>query len=567
MLLTIVLLLAITSAEAIKITACNCSQPTLIGAIHFDDLTNCNHGVAPIPPVQVNYAVFTNKRGRRTFPGTICSKWKEIHLYVTFALGGWNVDKKKEEFTVSPSECRYMRSTLNCLDNQMTPVPDDENTWSHDKRPEGGPVWPWNSNYTMTNCMVKDVMMEQECENCPIISPLGSLGNKTKTKSAVYNHLTIVWDDFLNRESNCELKVIAEGTGLLYNKKGEHPARLRDHTRQLDFLLDNPEASPCPSTMKFNASRLKGSTNIFVFYGLPQNSTGKSDNKDAIPELLSAHLQYEDDSMIERLNVLANEINLLDCEIRKNKRDQIIATARQDNLLAARQLGLQVCQTVQANELTAIVHQCQKLEAEFIVEVTRCGPQPRFGNYSIAYDGWRLVPFLACRYTTGLVPLNGDLYRNENNTWIPIEANMKLSHQSFIDNFDIEADEALRFIPQGQATHDLMYTDQVNVIADLTSTMRENNVESFSQMSFENLFSNPLETIKRKAWEAAIMVGIFIFVVLIICACIRSNCCCRLCYCLCVTCCPKPATNNDEMQMTPLRPRNNRAIEYHIEDP
>ena len=69
----------------------------------------------------------------------------------------------------------------------------------------------------------------------------------------------------------------------------------------------------------------------------------------------------------------------------------------------------------------------------------------------------------------GLVPLNGDIYRHENNTWIPVEANIKLNHQRFIDNFNIEADEELRFIPQGQSAHDLMYTDQVNVIAELTS--------------------------------------------------------------------------------------------------
>ena len=171
----------------------------------------------------MNYTVFSNKRGRRTFPVTICSKWKEVHAYVTFALGEWNLDKKKEEYTVSPSECRYMRSTLNCLDNQMTPVQDDENTWSHDKRPEEGPVWPWNSNYTMTNCMVKDVMLEEECEDCPVISPRGSLGNRTKSKSAAYNNLTIVWDDFLNKESKSDFKVIAEGIALLYNKKRRAP--------------------------------------------------------------------------------------------------------------------------------------------------------------------------------------------------------------------------------------------------------------------------------------------------------------------------------------------------------
>ena len=241
------LLMLIATTSALEVTVCNCSQPKLSGAIHFDDLTDCNHGVAPIPPLKVNYLVFSNKRGRTTFPGTICSKWRETHIYNTFYLGGWNLDKVKEELRVKPSECRYMRSTLNCLENEMEPVPNEDEAWHHDKRPEGGPTWPWNTNYTITNCIVKDVILEQECEDCPIVSPLGSLGNKTRDNSAVYNHFTFIWNDFHSKNSKCDLKFVYEGKGLLFNKKGDHPARLRDTSRQLDLLLNDEEESPCPS--------------------------------------------------------------------------------------------------------------------------------------------------------------------------------------------------------------------------------------------------------------------------------------------------------------------------------
>ena len=44
----------------------------------------------------------------------------------------------------------------------MTPVPRTEKTWSHDARPQGGPNWPWTTSYIETNCMVKEIILEQE---------------------------------------------------------------------------------------------------------------------------------------------------------------------------------------------------------------------------------------------------------------------------------------------------------------------------------------------------------------------------------------------------------------------
>ena len=127
------------------------------------------------------------------------------------------------------------------------------------------------------------------------------------------------------------------------------------------------------------------------------------------------------------MNVLANEINLLDCEMRKTKRDQIIVASRQDSLLAARQLGLPTCQTIQATEKMAIIHQCENLNMEVKAEITRCGPQPRLGNHSIEVDGWRLAPFSVCRFTSEIIPLNGEFFRYENGEWVAVEAKNVLS--------------------------------------------------------------------------------------------------------------------------------------------
>ena len=261
------------------------------------------------------------------------------------------------------------------------------------------------------------------------------------------------------------------------------------------------------------------------------------------------------------MNVLANEINLLDCEMRKTKRDQIIVASRQDSLLAARQLGLPTCQTIQATEKMAIVHQCETLNMEVKAEITRCGPQPRLGNHSIEMDGWRLAPFTACRFTAGIIPLNGEFFRYENGEWVAVEANIKLSHQKFVEKFDIEADEAIKWIPQKQAEHDFLYSDQINVLTDLVSTMKENNIRSFSQLAVQNSWSDPLGTIKRKLWEIVLGTLIAIVLLLIVCSCMRSCFCCRLCYFLCQRCRTTPMEGKDELQLETLHRGHHRAID------
>ena len=133
-------------------------------------------------------------------------------------------------------------------------------------------------------------------------------------------------------------------------------------------------------------------------------------------------------------------------------------TARQDGIIAARQIGLQLCQSVDVNKETAVGFQCNILQVDITVDVTRCSPQPRYKNFSISNNGWSLTPFSSCSFTTGIVPLNDNYYRNSNGTWIAVETNIKLSHQKFIERFGVEVDDALRWIPHGQPSHDLMLT-------------------------------------------------------------------------------------------------------------
>ena len=548
-------ILGLPNYQAINITACNCSQPQLLGAINMSDVTSCESGIVLALPQQVNYVVLSNRKEKQTFPGIVCSKWKESHTFTTFFLGGWNLDKEKVEIPVTSTECAYMHTTLNCGENTMTPVPRTEKTWSHDARPQGGPNWPWTTSYIETNCMVKEIILEQECENCTIISPLGSLGNNAAARQAIFNHLTFVWNDFTNKKSQCTLHQIAQGTAQLHKKNGNQFARLRDVSKQLDFLLLKPEQSPC-SSLEGNISRIRGSDNIFVHITTFVKDQADDDTR-PISELLVAHMQYEDDRQIDRLNVLAQEITDLDCQSRQNKVEQLILTAQQDGLLAARQLGLRLCQTVSVNKLTAIVFQCGILQVDITTEVTKCGPQPRYKNYSISHNGWSLTPFSSCRFTTGVVPLNDNFYRSENGTWTPVEANIKLSHQKLIERFGVEADDALRWIPHGQPTHDLMVTDQLNVMSDIISAMKENDITSFSQMVIEESFwSNPIETIKNLALKVVMIFTTFILFLVLFVVIFRTSFCKRVSTCIRITACPK-TVNEHDVELQELRPPEN----------
>ena len=61
-------ILGLPNYQAINITACNCSQPQLLGAINMSDVTSCESGIVLALPQQVNYVVLSNRKEKQTFP-------------------------------------------------------------------------------------------------------------------------------------------------------------------------------------------------------------------------------------------------------------------------------------------------------------------------------------------------------------------------------------------------------------------------------------------------------------------------------------------------------------------
>ena len=52
---------ALQSAAALVIIACNCSQPTVIGAMSLKEITQCNEPATIKAPIKVRYAIVSTK--------------------------------------------------------------------------------------------------------------------------------------------------------------------------------------------------------------------------------------------------------------------------------------------------------------------------------------------------------------------------------------------------------------------------------------------------------------------------------------------------------------------------
>ena len=109
-------LLYISRIRSVEITACNCSETTVVGALSLADLVHCEDAVELTPPTTVRYELFTNQRGAPEIRGIACRRVRnELILTGYIWYGSYAIDRRQQEEIVSPAECYIMKETLNCL--------------------------------------------------------------------------------------------------------------------------------------------------------------------------------------------------------------------------------------------------------------------------------------------------------------------------------------------------------------------------------------------------------------------------------------------------------------------
>ena len=579
---TAVLLLTIITfhnATATKVIACNCSQPVIVGAMDLREITECNEAAAAKKPVKVSYAIISTKPGTKKFTGYTCTRIrKELVVEGNFWIGSFSKDRYQYEEHVSSEECWYMKQSKTCNEKKMSQLEGSTSYWSYEEAPDGPGYWYTNVTYTETNCFLEQVTLLKECDECPVISPYGQVGNASEG-SIVLNHVTMVWEDSkASHENNCTMKAIVTGYGELYENNGRLPLRLKDRALQLDFLLSAPREPPCTWPDKSEEGIMHevddGKTLFAILHYLSESTNSK--NKSELPmkidaklmdfeEKLGAHLQNREDEAIERENILASEINELDCKMKENLRNNIVTSAQTSGITAGRILKLPMCQMVQASLASIVILQCEKLIINITAEKTHCGYQPKYGDYSIASDGWRLTPYSRCTSTTPFVNLNDVLHRYENGTWIPIEPSIKLPHHKLVTSFNFTVDNAVKWIPQRTENVDYSALDHTLILTDMVALLQHNKIRRISELtngSFNGQWLkklaewSPLRSVWAWFWRIIYMAAAIATTYVIVKVCVMTNGC---------TCCKHRRGNRQttslesrELTTIPSQPQRRR---------
>ena len=279
--------------------------------------------------------------------------------------------------------------------------------WKFETEPAGQPSWMKTSSDDTYNCIIDEIRLRQECDDCPIISPIGVLGNNTRISHATHNGVTIVWEDYGKHVKPCEIRPINNGTEYLFKSSINGPDRIYDQIKQVDYY-----ATKQPCDIQTEVLHLTVADQFFLSYTKTQDkspeinekvqtktSTSKPSDNQLDQQLIvkklqnSVHLQYIRDEKIERENASATKVELLECQILANKRLQELTSAQHNGWLAASILELPTCQKLTAITNIIRVQQCTEKKIELQTEITQCGPQPRYLNSTIAITGWKLVPF------------------------------------------------------------------------------------------------------------------------------------------------------------------------------
>jgi hypothetical protein len=80
-------------------------------------------------------------------------------------------------------------------------------------------------------------------------------------------------------------------------------------------------------------------------------------------------------------------IENLQCDSRKAMRQMVILTAQYNGWLAASMVRLPKCTKLTAYGKTTLAISFNANEVDFSVELSSCGPQPKYNNFTINLDG------------------------------------------------------------------------------------------------------------------------------------------------------------------------------------
>ncbi|XP_045027872.1 uncharacterized protein LOC123471069 [Daphnia magna] len=489
--MSLLALLFFTPLAAFNATVCNCDGAANLGFLEFTE-EDCSFEAAPTPPVPITYAIYSTLPEVKRFAGHTCSMWvATTTVYKDFMQ--WNqVSYSRNPIEVDAATCRRMRDTRQCRGKAMDIT--GPNSFALEGHPFVETSWLRTATEKMTNCRLEEVTLQSECPNCTISSPLGDIPGAING-SFKHNLVTLVWDDSWKEAKPCELRVIEKGMGVKYSTENDTTFRIRDPIKQLDFIYAMVNSSVCGGGNFTAYHPVLGMDRVVIAVREAAKGTDlvemRPKDADAVTKMAlsemtraeieyASHTQYIRDFAMDISNHLAREIRNLQCESRRTAFHAATTTAQYDGWLAAKHLDLPLCTKLLAVGASVSVLQCFPSNVTFETVFTPCGAQPRWGNQTINVEGWELTKYSDCYWHANFVNFNGKAHTFKNNTWMPINPNLKIQGRRFIDTMPLEVDNSLGMILQLHPTITSHPLSASTIMADILAYIQMGYVTEMS---------------------------------------------------------------------------------------
>jgi hypothetical protein len=478
-------LIAFTTAFEVKL--CDCTKPTGIGLLTFSDGT-CEPATK-VGKTRVNYKVMTDRKAAYNFPGFICSRWRNTKHVTENFLGQIIVVPERIAIDTSLIQCDIMRQSLRCGDDPMTKL---DNKWTYTEEPEAIGYWLRTVTVEKINCLFEEISIAHEDESDIIITPLGKANISERVIS--HNHMTLFWIDTYAKPTNIVLRELEKGVGSWYESSTKDTWILQDNDNQLDFhvkLMPRCQTVKCDKTIP--SWTVVSNNHLFIV----QSIVGKAppapkkpvfytspnfwENAQLINDHQNFNIQYLTDSAVRHENELIRVIQSVQCEQRRIKHAQAVSTAQYNGWLAASQLGLRECIKLAAAGNTVSAIQCTPLTVNFTTEITICGAQPRFRNFTISRAGWELTTFTPCYWTTGTVNFNDRLHSYRNHTWELVETSIVVPQRDLADAFRYTDVNFFEYQQKANPAYADTQSSPMDIIADLTASINEHSAKGSTQ--------------------------------------------------------------------------------------
>jgi len=207
--------------------------------------------------------------------------------------------------------------------------------------------------------------------------------------------------------------------------------------------------------------------------------------------LFKQQRQFIEGKTTDEANILANEIRMLNCEVKRILRGEMISLSSLDCILAAKVMNLNTCDRITTDGLLSILQTCEKREIDVRITITQCGPQVIYTDiaknmsYSIAKNGYQLVPFAPCLHQQNIINLNDKFYSIKTGEFIQEFANIHPNTLKLIARFEelplLQWDLGSHF----ESRYDHQNFERLDVLTQLISTLRESDTESLKDLIFQ----------------------------------------------------------------------------------